>query len=66
MVEVEMNVLSCVQSDGQTHFSFEDLLIFITGADHLPALGLPKQISLRFYTQVGISHVYSFLQARSK
>ncbi|XP_013885211.1 G2/M phase-specific E3 ubiquitin-protein ligase [Austrofundulus limnaeus] len=37
--------------DGQAHFSFEDLLIFITGDDHLPPLGFSKQISLRFYTQ---------------
>ncbi|XP_035509464.1 uncharacterized protein LOC118321997 [Morone saxatilis] len=38
-------------SDGQADFSFEDLLAFITGADHLPPLGFPRLISLRFYSQ---------------
>ncbi|XP_071760322.1 G2/M phase-specific E3 ubiquitin-protein ligase-like [Centroberyx gerrardi] len=39
--------------DSQTDFSFEDLLAFITGADHLPPLGFPRSISLRFYCQDG-------------
>ncbi|XP_047444104.1 uncharacterized protein LOC125009904 [Mugil cephalus] len=43
-------VLSLV-GDGQTDFSFEDLLVFITGADHLPPLGFPRLISLHFYSQ---------------
>ncbi|XP_067369118.1 uncharacterized protein [Channa argus] len=38
-------------SDGQADFSFEDLLAFIAGADHLPPLGFPRLISLRFYSQ---------------
>ncbi|XP_075944560.1 uncharacterized protein LOC142946850 isoform X2 [Anarhichas minor] len=38
-------------SDGKADFSFEDLLAFITGADHLPPLGFPRLISLRFYSQ---------------
>ncbi|XP_029904634.1 G2/M phase-specific E3 ubiquitin-protein ligase-like [Myripristis murdjan] len=38
-------------NDGRTDFSFEDLLTFITGADHLPPLGFPRSISLRFYCQ---------------
>ncbi|XP_038150974.1 uncharacterized protein LOC119789863 [Cyprinodon tularosa] len=38
-------------SDGEAYFSFEDLLLFITGADHLPPLGFPKLISLCFYSQ---------------
>ncbi|XP_042370041.1 G2/M phase-specific E3 ubiquitin-protein ligase-like [Plectropomus leopardus] len=38
-------------SDGQTDFSFEDLLAFITGADHLPPLGFTTSISLCFYSQ---------------
>uniref|UniRef100_A0A8P4GUY1 HECT domain-containing protein n=2 Tax=Dicentrarchus labrax TaxID=13489 RepID=A0A8P4GUY1_DICLA len=38
-------------SDGQADFSFENLLAFITGADHLPPLGFPRLISLRFYSQ---------------
>ncbi|RVE73637.1 hypothetical protein OJAV_G00033210 [Oryzias javanicus] len=42
-------VLNLVR-DGLTDFSFEDLLIFITGTDHLPPLGFPKLISLRFYS----------------
>ncbi|XP_031725580.1 uncharacterized protein LOC116395664 [Anarrhichthys ocellatus] len=44
------NVLTLV-SDGEADFSFEDLLAFITGADHLPPLGFPRLISLRFYSQ---------------
>ncbi|KAF6724319.1 G2/M phase-specific E3 ubiquitin-protein ligase [Oryzias melastigma] len=42
-------VLNLVR-DGLTDFSFEDLLIFITGTDHLPSLGFPELISLRFYS----------------
>uniref|UniRef100_A0A8C7YAX9 HECT domain-containing protein n=1 Tax=Oryzias sinensis TaxID=183150 RepID=A0A8C7YAX9_9TELE len=42
-------VLNLVR-DGLTDFSFEDLLIFITGTDHLPPLGFPKLISLQFYS----------------
>nr|XP_020442851.1 uncharacterized protein LOC109952225 isoform X2 [Monopterus albus] len=38
-------------SDGQADFSFEELLAFITGADHLPAFGLSRNISLHFYSQ---------------
>ncbi|XP_029285775.1 uncharacterized protein LOC115007178 isoform X2 [Cottoperca gobio] len=38
-------------SDGQADFSFEVLLAFITGADHLPPLGFPRLISLCFYSQ---------------
>ncbi|XP_026201828.1 G2/M phase-specific E3 ubiquitin-protein ligase-like [Anabas testudineus] len=38
-------------SDGQAEFFFEDLLAFITGADHLPPLGFLRLISLRFYSQ---------------
>uniref|UniRef100_A0A3B4UYK5 HECT domain-containing protein n=1 Tax=Seriola dumerili TaxID=41447 RepID=A0A3B4UYK5_SERDU len=43
-------------SNGQTDFSFEDILAFITGADHLPPLGFPRLISLRFYSQDGLPH----------
>lgn len=38
--------------DHKADFSFEDLLTFITGADHLHPLGLSSQIYLRFYSQV--------------
>ncbi|MEQ2282844.1 hypothetical protein AMECASPLE_004956 [Ameca splendens] len=38
-------------SDGEAYFSFEDLLLFISGADHYPPLGFTKLISLRFYSQ---------------
>ncbi|KAL6108345.1 uncharacterized protein ACO6RY_18896 [Pungitius sinensis] len=38
-------------SDGKANFSFEDLLAFISGADHLPRLGFSTMISLRFYSQ---------------
>nr|XP_054608029.1 G2/M phase-specific E3 ubiquitin-protein ligase-like isoform X1 [Nothobranchius furzeri] len=44
------NVLAVV-GDGRADFSFEDLLIFITGADHLPSFGFPKPIALCFYSQ---------------
>lgn len=44
-------------SDAQANFSFEDLLTFITGGDHLPPLGLPRLISLCFYSQVGIYQI---------
>lgn len=52
-----IKVCPCAQSDGQADFSFEDLLAFLTGADHLPPLGFPRLISLRFYSQVGIYHI---------
>ncbi|KAK5906878.1 hypothetical protein CesoFtcFv8_004784 [Champsocephalus esox] len=38
-------------SDGQAECSFEDLLTFITGTDHLPPLGFPRLISLCFFSQ---------------
>ncbi|KAA8589425.1 uncharacterized protein LOC116696218 [Etheostoma spectabile] len=38
-------------SDGEADLSFEDLLALIIGADHLPPLGFPRLISLRFYSQ---------------
>lgn len=38
-------------SDGEAALSFEDLLTFITGADHLPPLGFSRPITLRFYSQ---------------
>ncbi|XP_075901180.1 uncharacterized protein LOC142900652 isoform X2 [Nelusetta ayraudi] len=37
--------------DHKADFSFEDLLTFITGAEHLHPLGLSSQIYLRFYSQ---------------
>ncbi|XP_040896369.1 G2/M phase-specific E3 ubiquitin-protein ligase-like [Toxotes jaculatrix] len=43
-------------SNGQTDFSFEDVLAFITGADHPPPLGFPRLISLRFYSRNGLPH----------
>ncbi|XP_018526424.1 uncharacterized protein LOC108879587 [Lates calcarifer] len=43
-------------SNGEADFSFEDILAFITGADHLPPLGFPRLISLRFYSQDGLPH----------
>lgn len=52
--EILTKCCPCAQSDGQADFSFEDLLAFITGADHLPPLGFPGLISLRFYSQVGM------------
>nr|XP_040040558.1 uncharacterized protein LOC120824057 isoform X2 [Gasterosteus aculeatus aculeatus] len=51
------SVLTLV-SDGKAHFSLEDLLAFISGADHLPPLGFSRMISLRFYSQdAGMSGV---------
>ncbi|XP_039983743.1 uncharacterized protein LOC120790376 isoform X2 [Xiphias gladius] len=43
-------------SNGRADFSFEDVLAFVTGADHLPPLGFPRLISLRFYSQDGLPH----------
>ncbi|KAG7514182.1 hypothetical protein JOB18_027312 [Solea senegalensis] len=43
-------------SNGQADFSFKDVLTFITGADHLPPLGFPRVISLRFYTGDGLPY----------
>ncbi|KAF1385370.1 hypothetical protein PFLUV_G00107050 [Perca fluviatilis] len=43
-------VLTMISDDG-ADLSFEDLLAFIIGADHLPPLGLTRLISLRFYSQ---------------
>ncbi|XP_060890958.1 G2/M phase-specific E3 ubiquitin-protein ligase-like [Labrus mixtus] len=40
-------------SDRQADFSLEELLFFITGAEHQPPLGSPKLISLRFYPEEG-------------
>ncbi|XP_035502496.2 uncharacterized protein LOC118317692 [Scophthalmus maximus] len=42
--------------NGQADFSFEDVLAFITGADHLPPLGFARLISLCFYSQDGLPH----------
>lgn len=38
-------------SDGEASFSFEDLLMFITGVDHHPPLGFSSLITLCFYSQ---------------
>ncbi|CAB1446676.1 unnamed protein product [Pleuronectes platessa] len=48
-------VLTFISND-QAEFSFEDVLEFITGADHLPPLGFPRSISLHFYSQDGLPH----------
>ncbi|XP_034439600.1 uncharacterized protein LOC117760586 [Hippoglossus hippoglossus] len=48
-------VLTFINND-QAEFSFEDVLAFITGADHLPPLGFPRLISLHFYSQDGLPH----------
>ncbi|KAI9535788.1 hypothetical protein NQZ68_040450 [Dissostichus eleginoides] len=37
--------------DKLTELTFEDLLIFITGADEVPTLGFPNKPSIDFYTQ---------------
>lgn len=36
------------QSDGLT---FEDFLVFATGADHVPALGFPQDCGIDFFDQ---------------
>lgn len=40
-----------LSTENQTTFSFEDLLAFITGADHVPPLGFSKDLTLQFYNQ---------------
>ncbi|KAK5854499.1 hypothetical protein PBY51_004687 [Eleginops maclovinus] len=37
--------------DKLTQLKFEDLLIFITGADEVPTLGFPSKPCINFYTQ---------------
>lgn len=37
--------------DCEADFTFEELLAFITGVDHLPPLGFSRLISLRFFSQ---------------
>ncbi|KAK2814659.1 hypothetical protein Q5P01_000862 [Channa striata] len=34
-----------------TDISFEDLLVFVTGADHIPPLGFPHPCTITFYDQ---------------
>ncbi|KAK1894286.1 G2/M phase-specific E3 ubiquitin-protein ligase [Dissostichus eleginoides] len=43
-------VLNIIE-DKLTELTFEDLLIFITGADEVPTLGFPNKPSIDFYTQ---------------
>ncbi|XP_067445137.1 uncharacterized protein [Thunnus thynnus] len=43
-------VLNMIE-DKVTELRFEDLLIFITGADEVPALGFPRKPSIDFYKQ---------------
>ncbi|XP_067445141.1 uncharacterized protein [Thunnus thynnus] len=43
-------VLNMIE-DKVTELRFEDLLIFITGADEVPALGFPRKPSIDFYEQ---------------
>ncbi|XP_034072357.1 uncharacterized protein LOC117546280 isoform X3 [Gymnodraco acuticeps] len=43
-------VLNLIE-DKLTELTFEDLLIFITGADEVPTLGFPNKPSIDFYTQ---------------
>uniref|UniRef100_A0A8C6T1A2 HECT domain-containing protein n=1 Tax=Neogobius melanostomus TaxID=47308 RepID=A0A8C6T1A2_9GOBI len=42
-------------SDGEGPLSFEDLLMFITGVDHLPPLGFSSSFTVRFYSQGAVS-----------
>ncbi|KAI9541253.1 hypothetical protein NQZ68_032257 [Dissostichus eleginoides] len=49
--ELVLNIIE----DKLTELTFEDLLIFITGADEVPMLGFPNKPSIDFYTQeVGV------------
>ncbi|KAF3844587.1 hypothetical protein F7725_007750 [Dissostichus mawsoni] len=45
--ELVLNIIE----DKLTELTFEDLLIFITGADEVPTLGFPNKPSIDFYTQ---------------
>ncbi|KAG8013012.1 hypothetical protein GBF38_016639 [Nibea albiflora] len=38
-------------ADKVTELRFEDLLIFVTGADEVPALGFPRKPRIDFYEQ---------------
>ncbi|KAM4537018.1 G2/M phase-specific E3 ubiquitin-protein ligase-like [Odontesthes bonariensis] len=37
--------------EGKTEVTFEDLLVFVTGSDHVPSLGFPEEPSIEFYDQ---------------
>ena len=40
-----------MSAEGVVDFNFEDLLIFLTGADCLPPLGFPNRCTIDFYDQ---------------
>lgn len=40
-------------NDEEVDCTFKDILIFITGADHVPPGGFPSQISIDFYSENG-------------
>ncbi|KAG7999573.1 G2/M phase-specific E3 ubiquitin-protein ligase, partial [Nibea albiflora] len=46
----EMVLLNMIE-DKVTELRFEDLLIFVTGADEVPALGFPRKPRIDFYEQ---------------
>ncbi|KAK0133392.1 G2/M phase-specific E3 ubiquitin-protein ligase [Merluccius polli] len=37
--------------EGEVDATFEDLLVFVTGADHPPALGFPSKCQVHFFSQ---------------
>ncbi|XP_076866557.1 uncharacterized protein LOC143517694 isoform X2 [Brachyhypopomus gauderio] len=43
-------LLNSVQ-EKETPFTFEDLLVFVTGADAVPPLGFPQRLQIQFYDQ---------------
>ena len=38
-------------TEGEVDATFEDLLVFVTGADHPPALGFPRKCEVHFFDQ---------------
>ena len=45
------NYFKLISPEGVVDFKFEELLIFLNGADCLPPLGFPNRCSINFYDQ---------------
>jgi hypothetical protein len=45
------NYFKLMSAEGVVDFKFEELLVFLTGADCLPPLGFPDRCSINFYDQ---------------
>lgn len=50
---VHLNFLYCslISIDKELDITFEEILIFATGADSVPPLGFPRECEIQFYDQ---------------